>query len=119
MTSSYTLLEQFKIRLRKFSVDSETGQTVFDDSEDLLLQQLLDEAELDVLHYRQYPDGWSRDRIQDDLIKYSNIILKLALYDYNKEGSEFEESNSENGDTRKFVTKQSILNDITPLVTVL
>ena len=115
---THTLLEKFKIRLRKYTTDS-SGVVTFDDSEDLLLQQLLDEAVNDVIIYRQYPPSYDEDMIAEDLKKFNSTILKLALYDYNKEGSEFESTNSENGDTRTYVTKQSILNDITPFITVL
>lgn len=117
--SGYTLLEQLKIRLKKFSYDEETGVTTFDNSEDLLLQQLIDEAVNDVIIYRHYPPNWSKEDIIEDLNKFNNIVLKLAMFDYNKIGAEFELQNSENGDTRHFVTRQSILNDITPFVTVL
>ena len=117
--NGYTLLEQLKIRLKKYSYDETTGVTTFDNSEDLLLQQFIDEAVSDVITYRHYPPNWEQEDIENDLKRFNHIVLKLAMFDYNKQGAEFELQNSENGDTRHFVTRQSILNDITPFVTVL
>lgn len=119
-----TLLEKVKIRLRQFTVEqTETSQgieanIIFNHiEENPLLLQLINDAKQDAIQYRKYPSHFTDEMITDDIRKnLENVILKLVLYDYNKEGAEFETSNNEGGESRTYVKRESILNDITPFV---
>ena len=127
-----TLLESVKVRLRQFHMEDVTevdanGNTVvsgqemvFDnDEENPILEQLISEAKQDVITYRQYPSNFTEAKIEKDMEKFDNVIIKLTLYDYNKEGAEFESSNTQGGNQRTYVTRQSILNDVHPLISIL
>lgn len=93
---------------------------VFDNvEENPILEQLISESKRDVIAYRQYPVSYNEEKIEKDLENYENVIIKLVLYDYNKEGAEFEVSNTQGGNQRTFVTRQSILNEVFPLISIL
>lgn len=123
----HTLLEKIKIRLQQFHMESKTdddgnveAEIVFDDvDQNPIIEQLINEAWNDVRLYRQYPSSFSEETIGEDLNKYENIVIKLVLYDYNKIGAEFETDNKEEGNSRSYVKRESILADVVPLVTVL
>jgi len=110
-----TILEQVKIRLRMY----EGGDIIEDDDEDLFLNQLISEAKEDVKRNRQYPPYFTDEQITDDMKQFDNVIVKLVIYDYNKEGIEFESQDSENGYLRTYNKRDSILSVVTPLITVL
>ena len=48
--AEYTTLEQVKIRLKQFHIDSESSEVVFDDLEDNpLIEQLISQAKADIV----------------------------------------------------------------------
>ncbi len=108
---TYSRMEQLKIRLRR-SEDSSM-------QEDGFLEQLISQAEQDVRLYRNYPDNYTKDMIEKDMKKFDSIIVDLALYDYSKEGGEFQTSSSENGTSRSWIDRDKILGKVTPFVQIL
>lgn len=126
--ADYTILEKIKIRLRQFTTQQNTDDDgnitvdiVFDHlEENPILEQLIEGAKKDVIKYRQYPKHFTEEAIKSDIEKnYENTIISIVLYDYNKEGAEFETSNSEGGNQRTYVTRQSVLNDVVPFISSL
>ena len=123
----YTLLEKIKIRLEQFHMESimdEDGNSknilVFDNVEDNpIIEQLIQEAWDDIRSYRQYPSSYSDEKIENDLNKYEGIVIKLVVYDFNKIGIDGQSEDAENGNTRSYVKRESILANVYPLVTVL
>jgi len=115
----YTILEQLKIRLRQFSTDTDGGIVFNQPEENPILEQLIREAIQDVRTTRKYPSSWTEDQIEEDLENYKQVVIKLAMYDYVKEGADFETQNNENGETRTYVKRESLLADVIPFVTVL
>lgn len=120
---SNTILEQVKIRLRQFHIknpETEDEQIVFDKPEENpILEQLISQATQDVVECRNYPESYTVKKIEDDLKKYDSVIVNLVLYDYNKEGGEFQDSSSENGTSRSWVKRETLMADVLPLVKVL
>lgn len=108
---TYSRLEQLKIRLRQSDVSC--------DKEDEFLEELIYQAEQDVRLYRNYPSNYTEEMIEKDMKKFDSIIVNLALYDYNKEGGEFQISSSENGTSRSWIDRDKILGKVTPFVNVL
>lgn len=123
----YTILEQVKIRLRQFETQdvilpdgSTQTEIVFTHlEENPVLEQLISDAKKDVATYCQFPYNFSEEKKDKYLDKWENVIVKLVIYDYSKEGAENEKAHSENGVNRTYESREDILNVITPLVTVL
>lgn len=120
---SYTILEQVKIRLRQFHIenpDTEDESIVFDKLEDNpFLEQLISQATEDVRTYRKYPETYNEERILKDMKRFESVIVNLVLYDYNKEGGEFQISSSENGTSRNWIDREKILAGVVPFVKIL
>lgn len=114
-----TPLEELKIKLRQFKVDETNPEgIVFTDlEENPILIQLICDAKRDVRNYRKYPPTWTEEEIEKDLANFKQIVIRVAMYDYIKEGADFESTNNENGEVRTYVSRESILNDILPFIT--
>lgn len=118
----YTLLEQIRIQLDKYDVDSETNDVVFpqDRKLEIKLENLISKAKNDVIAYRHYPSSYDDEMIAKDIEeRYSNIVLDLVMYDYSTDGANFETNHAENGINRTFVKRESILGKVIPFCNVL
>jgi anaerobic glycerol-3-phosphate dehydrogenase len=54
----------------------------------------------------------AQKKLMTDLENYYSVMVNLARYDYNMIGAEGEESHAENGVTRKFASRDSILRGV-------
>ena len=61
---------------------------------------------------RNYPEYFTDTQIAKDLEKHYSVIRNLALNDYNMIGAEFHKGISENGISRTFVDRDSILQSV-------
>lgn len=125
---SYTLLEQVKIRLKQFHIeeteDSNTGtkadKVVFDKKEDNpLIEQLLEQARNDIIEKRNYPETYTQDQIDRDVQKFENVMVNLAVYDRSQAGEAYMASYSENGVSRTWKDRTSLLSGVYPFVKIL
>lgn len=118
MSDNYTILQKVKIRLRLYTTANKSH--TFDDAEDdIYLNELISSAKDYVKNVRHYPHTWSDDKINADIeSKYVQQIVDLVIYDYNKEGIEFESTHSESGVSRQFQSKARICADIMPFVDI-
>lgn len=82
--------------------------------EELLLAKVKAAAR-EVKSIRNYPKTYSDEMIARDMEKYISNIRKIALYDYNQIGIEFQTSSSENSESRSFVNRNSLFYGIIPL----
>ena len=73
------------------------------------------EAIREVRRARNYPKYYSESAIVEDLENYYSNIRKIALFDYNKIGGEFEESHSENSVSRSWEDRNKLFAGIIPL----
>lgn len=55
-----------------------------------------------------YPDNYTEERIQQDLLKYKSCIFWCVIYDLVMMGVEFEQSHSENGINHSWKSKGDI-----------
>ncbi len=88
-----------------------------DASEDSMLSLLLVQAENKVLNKR-YPFGYTAEQKNAALDKYSDIVLDITIYLYNKRGAEGQTSHSVNGISRgyeKAGIPDSFVVDIVPV----
>ena len=100
----YTILEQVKIRLKQFhieTVDNADGTksdvVVFDQKEDNpLLEQLIKQVTNEVMNRRMYPSNYTQEQIDEDIKKFESTIVNVVVYDRVKVGGDFQESSSEN-----------------------
>lgn len=76
-------------------------------------------AIIEVENMRNY--GYSAmkpEQIEDDLWNYYSVIKKVALYDYNQIGAEYEINHSENGISRSYEKRSSLFNGVCSFIKV-
>ena len=125
--AEYTILAQVKIRLKQFHIETVTNEddttkdvVVFDNKEDdLLIEQLIKQATEDVKAKRNYPDSYTDEMITDDLKKFENVIVNLAVYDHSQAGENFMSALSEGGVNRAWRDRDSLFVGVFPFAKVL
>lgn len=113
----FSILQKIKIRLGQYHTDN--NSIVFDNAEeDIYLNELLSDAKESVINVRHYPKNFTAEMIEDDLKAYEKVLIKLVIYDYNKEGMEFENSHTESGVSRQFQSRARVMGDVLPFVEI-
>lgn len=111
--AEYTTLEQVKIRLKQFHIDSksdsESSEVVFDHlEENPLLEQLISQAEADIRAKRMYPESYTEEKIAADMKKFQSVVVNLVVYDRSQAGENFMASYSENGVSRTWRDREEL-----------
>lgn len=122
----YTTLEQVKIRLKQFHIDTVTNDdettsdvVVFDNKEDNpIIEQLIKQAVEDVKAKRNYPDSYTDEMITEDLKKFESVIVNLAVYDHSQAGENFMSTLSEGGVNRTWRDRDSLFVGVFPFVNI-
>ena len=123
----YTALEQVKIRLKQFHIETVTNDdettsdvVVFDNKEDNpIIEQLIKQATEDVKAKRCYPDSYTDEMITEDLKKFESVIVNLVVYDHSQAGEAFMASYNENGVNRTWRDRDSLFVGVFPFAKVL
>lgn len=123
----YTTLEQVKIRLHQYHIDTVTNDddtttnvVVFDDIEDNpLIEQLIEQSRREIISLRNYPGSYTQEQIDNDLSKYENVIVNLTVYDHSQAGENYMASMNEGGVNRTWKNRNDLLAGVFPLVKVL
>lgn len=123
--SAYTVLEQVKIRLKQFhmeTVESDglaSSTVLFDRKEDNpLLEQLINQATEDIKNKRRYPSNYTKEEIEEDLKRYESVLINVVVYDRMKLGGDFQQSDSENGKSRTWVDRNTLFKEIYPIARI-
>lgn len=122
--AEYTTLEQVKIRLKQFHIDSksdsESPKVVFDHlEENPLLEQLISQAEDDIRAKRMYPESYTEEKIAEDMKKFQSVVVNLVVYDRSQAGENFMASYSENGVSRTWRDREELFVGVFPFAKVL
>jgi hypothetical protein len=122
--AEYTTLEQVKIRLKQFHIDSksdsESPKVVFDHlEENPLLEQLISQAEADIRAKRMYPESYTEEKIAADMEKFQSVAVNLVVYDRSQAGENFMASYSENGVSRTWRDREELFVGVFPFAKVL
>lgn len=122
--AEYTTLEQVKIRLKQFHIDSksdsESSEVVFDHlEENPLLEQLISQAEADIRAKRMYPESYTEEKIDEDIKKFQSVVVNLVVYDRSQAGENFMASYSENGVSRTWRDREELFVGVFPFAKVL
>lgn len=122
--AEYTTLEQVKIRLKQFHIDSksdsESSEVVFDHlEENPLLEQLISQAEADIRAKRMYPESYTEEKIASDMEKFQSVVVNLVVYDRSQAGENFMASYSENGVSRTWRDREDLFVGVFPFAKVL
>lgn len=122
--AEYTTLEQVKIRLKQFHIDSksdsESSEVVFDHlEENPLLVQLISQAEADIRAKRMYPESYTKEKIAADMKKFQSVVVNLVVYDRSQAGENFMASYSENGVSRTWRDREDLFVGVFPFAKVL
>jgi hypothetical protein len=122
--AEYTTLEQVKIRLKQFHIDSESdsesSEVVFDHlEENPLLEQLISQAEADIRAKRMYPESYTEEKIAADMKKFQSVVVNLVVYDRSQAGENFMASYSENGVSRTWRDREELFVGVFPFAKVL
>lgn len=123
----YSTLEKVKIRLGQYhieTVENEDGTSsdvvVFDKKEDNpKIEQLIDQIQNEIRNKRMYPESYTEKKISDDLKKYENVIIDLAVYDHSQAGEAFMSSYTENGVSRNWKEREDLFVGVYPFVKIL
>ena len=120
---SYTLVEKIKIRLRQYKVENglSGNEIVFTDlDKNVLIEELIEKAKLDIAKNRNYPDSYTEEMRNEDIEKnYLGMLIDLVLFDYYADGMDYETNHSENGVNRTMIKRESIVGDVTPFAQIL
>lgn len=90
---------------------------ITDNTEDDLLSLFLSMAENKVLNKR-YPYGYTDEEKTAAIEKYSDVVMDIAVFLYNKQGAEGQTGHSENGISRSYENAgipDSFVQDIVPV----
>lgn len=125
--AEYTTLEQVKIRLKQFHIDTVTNDdettsdvVVFDSKEDNpIIEQLIKQATEDVKARRNYPDSYTDEMITEDLKKFESVIVNIAVYDHSQAGENYMSALSEGGVSRTWKDRDKLFVGVFPFVKVL
>lgn len=124
----YTTLEQVKIRLHQYHIDTvknddgdtTTNVVVFDNIEDNpLIEQLIEQSRQEIISLRNYPSSYTQEQIDNDMTKYENVIVNLTVYDHSQAGENYMASMNEGGVNRTWKNRNDLLAGVFPLVKVL
>lgn len=94
-----------------------TYLNITDSLQDTKLSLFLSIAENKVVNKR-YPYGYTDEEKATTLEKYSDIIMDIAVFLYNKQGAEGQTGHSENGISRSYEKAgipDSLVQDIVPV----
>lgn len=123
--SAYTVLEQVKIRLKQFHMETvendgfASSTVMFDRKEDNpLLEQLINQATEDIKNKRRYPKDYTKEEIEEDLKKYESVLVNVVVYDRMKLGGDFQQSDSENRKSRTWVDRNTLFKEIYPIARI-
>ena len=122
----YTTLEQVKIRLHQYHIDTVTNDddttssvVVFDDIEDNpLIEQLIEQSRQEIISLRNYPSSYTQEQIDNDLSKYESVIVNLTVYDHSQAGENYMASMNEGGVNRTWKNRNDLLAGAFPFVKV-
>ena len=97
-------------------IEELTDELSVDESFDAtVLENKVNSAIQSVQRIRRYPASYTDDMIENDLVSYYDVILKVALARYNRVGADDEASHSENGINRTFVREERLFNGVLPI----
>ena len=135
-----TMLERVKIRLEMYEVvekeiekevEDEFGnvetvteivkEIVFDDSEDFLLEEIIDGAKWRYINVKYPTTPFPADENGEPVIdrRWQNEIVEVSIRIYSKIGAEGQLSHTENSISRAFESESSWLERVTPVVGVM
>lgn len=123
----YTILEQVKIRLKQFHIETvdnadgtQSDVVVFDQKEDNpLLEQLIKQVTNEVMNRRMYPINYTQEQIDEDIKKFESTIVNAVVYDRSQAGESFMQSYSENGVSRTWKDRDKLFGEVYPFVKIL
>ena len=123
----YTILEQVKIRLKQFHIETvdnadgtQSDVVVFDQKEDNpLLEQLIKQVTNEVMNRRMYPSNYTQEQIDEDIKKFESTIVNVVVYDRSQAGESFMQSFSENGVSRTWKDRDKLFGEVYPFVKIL
>ena len=123
----YTTLEQVKIRLHQYHIDTVTNDddttssvVVFDDIEDNpLIEQLIEQSRQEIISLRNYPSSYTQEQIDNDMSNYESVIVNLTVYDHSQAGENYMASMNEGGVNRTWKNRNDLLAVVFPFVKVI
>ena len=122
----YTTLEQVKIRLHQYHIDTVTNDddttssvVVFDYIEDNpYIEQVIEQSRQEIISLRNYPSSYTQEQIDNDLSKYESVIVNLTVYDHSQAGENYMASMNEGGVNRTWKNRNDLLDGVFPFVKV-
>jgi len=114
-----TLIDEIKKELIVELVASGSDFDSSSESDVRLLEVKVTSAYRDIKRARNYQSHHDEEFVLKDMESMYSLIKSLTLYDFNQIGAEGERIHAENGISRTWANRNSILNQVTPFGTVL
>ena len=76
------------------------------------------QAVREVMAARRYPSYYLEEAIAADMERFYSNVYKLALYDYNQIGIDFQTGHNENGINRSFSDRSKLFYGVIPIAVV-
>lgn len=111
-------MEELLEELRE-DLEAELISDLHTDSDSVLLFSKIKGAYREIKGKRNYQEHHTEEFINSDMKKMYSLIKYLALYDWNQIGAEGEMAHSENSTSRTWRSRDEILRQVVPFVTVL
>ena len=119
------IVKDVKVRLRQYHMEDVTDSTgmtknvmVLDHPEDNpILEQLVRQEYRFIVEWMHFP--YSDDVISDEMYgKFRTLWINCVLYEFVKEGAEFQTSHTELGITRNWKDKSDVFRGYVPYTTI-
>lgn len=88
--------------------------SVTEEEDVTILTEILNDAIDEVIRARRYPSEMSAEEIASDMDNYIVNVKRLAKYDFNQVGVEYETQHNENGISRIYDDRRKCFEGIKP-----
>ena len=99
-------------------LEAELVSEIHTDSDKFLLSSKIKCAYREIMFKRNYQGHHTQEFVDRDMFKMYSLIKYLALYDWNTIGGEGQTGMSENGTSRTWRSRDEILRQVIPFVSV-
>lgn len=85
------------------------------DYDESVLEAKVNHAIHEIKVARKYPSAYTQEMIDRDMENYYSNVCKIALYDYNQVGVDFQTGHNENGVSRIYSDRDKLFYGIIPI----
>lgn len=99
------IIEALTIKLQRTDADFDS----------VLLAQIVEDVLNEIKEQRNYSEKYTQEMIDKDIQRFYSTAREMAEMDYSMIGGEHQTSHSENGISRTFIDRNTLLSRVIPL----